>query len=94
MQTVLTPEQLKEWAWSWAQRLNEQIALTPDWFSEISQMSKGLFDEAAMQYQTALSWSTAAYFEFIKSRWTQKRAQQQIAEAEQILKSLGGNKID
>ena len=85
MQTVLTAEQLKDWAWAWARRLHEDITLTNEWFSEIASLYSGLEPEQAMRYQTALSLATTAYFENLKGRWTRQRAQEQIAEAEKIL---------
>lgn len=86
----MNADQMKDWAWSWAAKLDADITCTHEWFSEVSGMAARIPATAADAYQTALSWTVAAYYEYKKGRWSRERAEAQISEAASMIEMLGG----
>lgn len=84
MQAVLNGKQLREWSWSWARRLHDDITLTASWLKEVRAMCGESPD-----YEAALTWAVCAYFEYLKGRWKQPHADAQLNEATKILQKLG-----
>lgn len=86
----MNTEQMKDWAWSWVVKLDADITRTLEWLSEVSGMAAGIPATAAEAYQTALTWTVAAYYEYKKGRWSRERAEAQIKEATAMFEMLGG----
>lgn len=80
---------LKLWAWEWAKALDRDISQAGSLYREIMELSGPIESPQSKLYETALTWSATAYYEYLQGSWPKGRAEQQVKEAaEYLLKAL------
>lgn len=87
---ILTKEELKSWAWDWANRMHEDISLCDGWFAEVKDKSKEA-GKGRLEYETALCWAVTAYYEFLRGEWDKERAEGEFTAAVEHLEGAKRN---
>lgn len=80
----MTEQELKQWAWNWAIRLNGDLGITPVFFEEAEEISKKQKDP--LTCAKILCWPVAAYYEYLSGSWSRERAEKQIYDAISLLR--------